>query len=63
MNYTIDVIGSRRGKWPNLNTIAIDLHIIDGRCSWHFLSFGHAILPTTIGKNVEYCHIIYQQEL
>ena len=38
MNHTIDVIGSRCGKWSDLNAIAIDLYIIDERLAWYFLS-------------------------
>src|SRR6266516_2510226 len=63
MDRTIDVIGSRCAKWSNLNTLAIDLYIIDGRCAWLFRWFGHSSLPTAVCKNVEYRHIIYQQEL
>ncbi len=43
---TIDVVGSRCGKWPYLNALAIDLHVADGRCARLVRWSGHAILPT-----------------
>ena len=53
MDGTKDVIGSRCAKWSNLDTLAIDLYIIDGRCAWLFRRFGLAIFPTAVCKNVE----------
>ena len=48
MDCTIDVVGSRCGKWPNLNAIAIDLYIVDRRCGGFFSRLGHAILPGAV---------------
>lgn len=50
MHGTIDVVDSRRGKWSNLHTVAIDLDVVDGRSPRLFRRFRLAVLPGAIGK-------------
>jgi hypothetical protein len=62
MDGTIDVVSSRCGEWSDLNAVAIDLHIVDGRSPRLFRRFRLAVLPGAIGKDVEKGAIIYQQK-
>ena len=54
VNRTVDVVGPCRTKWPNLNAVAIDLHVIDSGCARLARWFGGAILPGAIRKDMEH---------
>ena len=63
MDETVDVKGPCSCKWPDLDTRAIDHDVIDDWRPGFSGIDGVAILPGTIGQNVDYRDIIYQEQL
>src|SRR6266567_8670394 len=59
---TIEVIGTRSGKWPDLDACAIDLHVVDGGRARLVCRCGCAMLPGAIRENMGHSHVIHQQQ-